>query len=300
MRVWILLLSCVIVFSCSLEQPKAAERVTTLGPKEYYAPNFQATPKRVVVLNTPSLAYLDQLKVGKVVIASMSYSRLNSTFSIFKEDCSDLGNTEPSVEKLLSLNPDMVILNPFQMENYTSLKDKLNFFVMDEYSAKTVEEALSYYDWFSTIFNKTDTVQRNITPSFVQYSKYDLKLLKLDAYNNAYFVPECMGIWKNTLRGYVEFICNSSENTKVSKEKMKLLMQQSNTLVVFRNGDVPSLVGEWLEDLKVNEGKGLVYCNTEEFPFFEFFSANPEQAFQLMLDCASTQESNAIFKWKAL
>jgi hypothetical protein len=299
MRILGLILSVILFVRCDSEVDLQNVKSTTLGPQKFEAPVFNDVPERVVVLNTPSIAYLSKINIGKKVIASMSLDRLEHHFDVFQEHCIDLGNIDPSVEALLKMKPDLVILNPYQMDKYKALKDKLKFFVMDEYNAKTIEESLSYYDWFSFLFKKTN-VKSNELEALSALSRLNKSILKFDVYNETFYVPACNSIWGNSLKSYANFVCNDTENTKVSKERIKSLLGKTNVIVVVRNGNVPEMVESWLKELDVRGIEGLVYCNTEDFPFFEYFGANPGSIFASLLECCNTKSSNEIFKWYSI
>lgn len=297
----------VLIFLLGCDAPiETGTKTTTLG-KEAYAFDISASvnPQRVVILNTPAVGFLDALNIRNRVVGAMSLERLKASFPIFSENCFDFGNEEPSLEQLIALRPDVVIVNPYQMKKYKTLKEKLNFFVMDEYNAKSVKESLTYYSLLGMLFSKKeegDKLYAEKVSALRRLPRAEKKILKMDVYSGSYFVPSCAGLWEDALNPFVlKWICVEGSGGKISKEKAKLLLDEAELLLVIRNGDVESLSSEWLSRLNATDAvKEIVYCNTNNYSFFEQFTAHPDIVLKQLIQAAKTETSNHIFKWKQL
>lgn len=247
--------------------------------------------KKIVVLNTTATDFLVQLNQASNIVALLDYKSIKKSYP--KNTFTSIVDSNLlegfSLEKLISFNPDLIILNEFQYNKYKKLADKFNFLVMYEYLEPTLLSKLSYIQIFGEIFNKQKQAEQYYNQQKVELNQLSLKLkelnsginlLQLNYFGSGYYVPNCNTSLANFLNtNNVSFYCEETEQgTAITKEQAIMAVEKSDYLLIFdwmENRTNPDeIIKSW--NFPVSNKK-IIYCNTINTRFYEHSITKPAE-----------------------
>ncbi len=129
---------------------------------------FKGTPQRVVSLVPSATEILFEIEAGKAVLG-LTYH--DATLKGAEEKALVGGFFQPSIEKITSLEPDLVILADFHEKIMAAMKAKgFNVFV---YDSQSIEHSFETITTFGTLFNKQEQAQK-----VIQKNKKEIDLIQ--------------------------------------------------------------------------------------------------------------------------
>jgi ABC-type Fe3+-hydroxamate transport system substrate-binding protein len=228
--------------------------------------------KRIIVLASPLSIFFTTLKEERNVVGVLNKSRV---YSGMKNSESVGENGKIDVEKIISLQPDLIICNTYQAEEIAGVK--VNKVLIDEYLELSPRKRKTFSYLIGSLLGKEEegrTFAMHTVSEKYAYKKLGLSVCKLDNFGGTWFEPGCNTYISQLLIGAgADFRCikDSEKSEKVSGEKVTVELGKSDYLLFL----------DWAKEKKGfrdrlslllkfrDHPKEIIYCNTSESAYFE-------------------------------
>lgn len=244
---------------------------------------LETPPERVVVLSTPHLSFIKLLSVTNELVGVLEKERLDSSY----HEITNVGTaTQINLEKIIALNPDLILCNSGQLAELKRLKNSVPILVVDDYLAKTPLQKTKWILFFGEIFRKQTQAQSYYSNQEKTYETFDtqpIEIIQLNNFSGKYYLPGCESYIANLVRDAGgKFLCKSEKSSSdvLSEEEAILYMNKSDRLLFFDwASDTTGLQGRLSEVKGLANAKKLqvIYCNTHQSGFFEKSITNPSK-----------------------
>ncbi len=235
--------------------------VSSIPNKEY---------NRIAILNAPFYAYFRWI-ANKKVVGVFNKSRFGQPYGNFES----LGEgSEIDLEKLIAVQPDLIICNSYQLDVIKSLD--IPKLVIDEYLENGIQRRRSFYQIVGAVSNKlteAKEVANNPRTLINEFPSLNKTVLKLDNFGGEWFKPGEYTYIAKIVRyagGELMTVEGKSESVKISQENAIVDLAKADYLL-FMDWELSK---EGLMDrlspilsLK-NHPKKLIYCNTSQSNYF--------------------------------
>ncbi len=288
-----LFFSLLLLFSCTNSKNSKSENdnsifwvqndsLIILGSRQNYPIAIQ-NYSSIVVLNNTALAYLYTLNCYQNIKAVVDWENLKQFYPKIKNVQNISSDNALSTEQLMALQPDLIIVNDYQLANYQKLYSKYNFLVMEEYKLPTLQQKVAYFNLFGTLFNQKDSAQiiSNTQLNFLKEINFDkeYRIAQIDCFNGNFYLPNCKSPLANFLNSKnINFACLNNQNSlEIPKEKaLEVIMQNDYFLVIDwdKNSSNPfSILQTW--NVQIPKGKKIIYCNAVKTNYFLNMATQP-------------------------
>lgn len=238
-------------------------QLSSVDKKEY---------ERIVVLASPLSVFFTVLKGGRNVVGILNKSRVQSGM---KNSESVGENGKIDVEKIISLQPDLIICNTYQAKEIVGVKVKK--VLIDEYLEVSPKKRNTFSYLIGSLIGKEaegKTYASSTVSKKYHYKSLGVSVCKLDNFGGTWFEPGCNTYISQLLIGAgANFKCikGSKKSEKVSGEKVTLELAKSDYLLFL----------DWAKEKKGFRDrlslilkfrtypKNIIYCNTTESAYFE-------------------------------
>lgn len=225
------------------------------------------------MLANPFYTYFETLKSESKIVGVFNLSRMKSAANHIVS-VGEGANFD--LEKIISLKPDLIICNSYQLDQIKSVQtEKL---VYDEYSESDPNkrvELLSLIDPLVAGACDVDSVVR-IKKSLINkdYEDLGIKVLKLDNFGGNWFKPGCSTYINKVFEmSGAELACanGSSKSGKVSNEEAIILLSKFDVLLFMDWAESQKGLNERLSKIieLENHPSKLLYCNTVKTSYFQ-------------------------------
>ena len=238
----------------------SGEIVSSIPKKEY---------NRIAILNTPFYAYFSSIAKKKVV-GVFNKSRLRQHYGNFES----LGDgAEIDLEKLIAVQPDLIICNSYQLDVIKSLD--LPKLVIDEYLENGIQRRRSFYQIAGAVSNKLTEAKvaaNNPRTLINEFPSLNKTVLKLDNFGGEYFKPGEYTYIAEIVRyagGELMTVEGKSESVKIPQENAIVDLANAEYLI-FMDWELSKegLMDRLSPILLKNHPKKLIYCNTSQSNYF--------------------------------
>ena len=226
--------------------------------------------ERIVVLNTPILAYFEALLRLDRVVGVPHKNRL----AVEIRAC-DLGDDQViDPELLLQINPDLIIANSYQL-NALQLFPKEKILVVDEFLSNHPIQKAAWILFFGELLNQKTLAHEKFQGIQKLYQKKplkEIKVLPLNYYSGTWFLPGSESNVTHLVQdaGFNLMVHGTgSVNGIVSQERLIALANEADFYLFFDwNQDSSGWVSRSGIELLKEFQKPVLYCNTMESQFF--------------------------------
>lgn len=231
-------------------------------------------PKRIIVLSTPHLSYLNTLQVENSIVGILGMERLEKEYL----EAINIGSVQVDLEKVIALNPDLIICNSGQVVDLGRIKENIPVLVVDEYLSSTPLEKLSWITFFGEVFKKQEFARDYFTSEKSKYQKKDQiqdGILQLNCFSGKYYLPGCTSYITNLVKdagGKLNCKSEGSNSVIVSEEESMLMVNQAEYVLFFDWAvDTIGIKTRLKPIIDLSEDKRLkvIYCNTTLTGFME-------------------------------
>ena len=238
----------------------SGEIVSSIPKKEY---------NRIAILNTPFYAYFSSI-ANKKVVGVFNKSRLRQHYGNFES----LGDgAEIDLEKLIAVQPDLIICNSYQLDVIKSLD--LPKLVIDEYLENGIQRRRSFYQIAGAVSNKLTEAKvaaNNPRTLINEFPSLNKTVLKLDNFGGEYFKPGEYTYIAEIVRyagGELMTVEGKSESVKIPQENAIVDLANAEYLI-FMDWELSKegLMDRLSPILLKNHPKKLIYCNTSQSNYF--------------------------------
>lgn len=240
------------------------EQLTEVEKKEY---------KKIVILATPFYQIFEELGTESHVIGMSNLTRLKKV----KSHIQSVGEGDiVDLEKIISLSPDLIICNSYQLENIKSLN--IPKLACDEYLEMSPVGRLRFISFVSVLTNSFEIGLKKFEEKSMKFilpiKRLNTSILKLNNYGTGWFQPGCNTYISQviTLAG-ASPVCieGSSKSEKISHESAILSLSKNETLLFMDWGESKKGMKDRLKSVLEldNYPSQLLYCNTTETDYFQ-------------------------------
>ena len=302
-----------LLFSCSDKAERIKEAkgklgfvveefsVLTLTPEGNELSKIQKKPyEKVIILATPYYKIFEELGTESRVVGMSNVGRVNNVW----DHIQSVGEGEEvDLEKIISLSPDLIICNSYQLENLKSLDvPKL---ACDEYLESSPIGRLRYLFLIGAV---TGTEQLSFqsfqakSKKFMQpIEKVNKTVLKLDNYGSGWFQPGCNTYISNivTFAGATPVCVNGSSKSEKVSDEVATLALSKHELLLFMDWapDKTGLIERLNGVLKLdNHPKKLLYCNTTQSDYFQESILNSYLIIKDLNEVLKTEKKGRFFE----
>lgn len=291
------------------EHPKEVEvSLNLISGKESY--NFThvkgTTYSRIVVLNSTAWDFLYQLNGGDGVQAISGWEDFKTFYPNTQGEIQSIPtNGAISLEQLLAFKPDLIVLNPYQYQQFEKLEKFTKVLVMADYLLPDFTHRLRYFEVFGHLLNQYEEgvdLKNEAIYTLENLPKVSLPLiLQLEQYSGNYFIPSCASPWASFLnQTTVSFMCSTSEIGKsVSKEQALSNLQQVQLLLVLDWDPQRVQPHEIIQNFNLNipQSMDVIYCNATNTPYFLYLSARPQVLLKDFYEVVRTKSKGVFFEY---
>lgn len=228
--------------------------------------------KRVIVLATPLSIFFTLLQGENNVVGILNKSRVSSGMKRI-ESVGEEGKID--IEKIISLQPDLIICNTYQGEEIKGVKVKK--LLVDEYLEVSPKKRITFSYMIGSLIGKESegrTLAIKAALSKYKYKKLGVSVCKIDNFGGTWFEPGCDAYISRLILGAgADFKCveNSEKSEKISDEKVTVELANSDYLLFLdwakgKKGYKDRLNFVWEFN---NYPKKIIYCNTLKSKYFE-------------------------------
>lgn len=316
MKLLYLLLITVLFYSCGSNQEEGAivelsQRCRVINDsifstyskgKEISSVTFSKIPERVVLLATPLYSYVRAISMEKNIVGMLSVDRVANALSSIK----NVGtNSEIDLEKVISLNPDLIICNSYQLKNLVRIRSEIQVLVVDEYSENSALKKASWVSFFGALFQqgaKGDALYLDILSKYQPFDPVEKKVIQLNNFGGKWYLPGAGSYISKVIKdagGQIVFESEKSGSDIISEETAFVRVNELDYLLFFdwkedtiglRNRLRPVLNLLKKKDLK------LLYCNTVQTNFFDESVLQPEIVISDLNRLIKSEKDGKFFK----
>lgn len=278
-----------------------AENIKTFTPDHQLITSVTNQPyQRIVLLANTFYNYFEALNASDRIVGVFNLERMQNIPSNI-QSVGEGANFD--LEKIISLNPDLIICNSYQLEDLKAIStNKLAF---DEYLQSDPVDRIQVLKMFAPIAKAYENVDSLIIAKQAgvkkAYENLNQSLLKLDNYGENWFKPGC--------ETYISKICGiagldlecvkgSSQSEKVSFESAVLSLSKHELLLFMDWGEHKVGYKERLgEVIKLDKNSfKILYCNTNESGYFQASILNSGQIIKDLHEVVKTEQPGVFFE----
>ena len=312
--IWFKIVVVLLVFlgACSVPEPTAEALdtkgfsvdeafITTYTPDHTLLSKIEnKTYQRVILLANTFYNYFEALNYTNSVVGVFNKSRMANA----PEMAVSVGEgANFDIEKIISLNPDLIICNSYQLDQLKSITSaKL---VYDEYLESDPLKRIQLLRMLTPITGYSVNVDSVIAEKQVgingNYYPINKEILKLDNFGGDWFQPGCETyISRVVALAGAKMVCvkGSEKSEKVSNEKAILKLANHELLLFLDWG--PSKEG-WRQrigralELDVHPKK-ILYCNTQSSGYFQESVLDTGEIINDLHQVLKTEEPGSFFE----
>lgn len=229
--------------------------------------------QRVVLLANPFYTYFEALKSESKIVGVFNLLRMKSTANHIVS-VGEGANFD--LEKIIGLNPDLIICNSYQLDQIKSVQTQK--LVYDEYLVSDPIKRVELLNLIAPLVGGdlvADEVIRDKNSLINKgYEGLGIKVLKLDNFGGNWFKPGC-GTYINKvfeLSG-AELVCTNggSKSEKVSNEEAIIMLSKWDILLFMDWAESKKGLNERLSKVieLENHPSKVLYCNTVKTSYFQ-------------------------------
>tara|TARA_B100001778_G_scaffold316785_1_gene303948 strand:+ start:995 stop:1969 length:975 start_codon:yes stop_codon:yes gene_type:complete len=242
---------------------KSGRIISEIEKKEY---------KRIVILATPFYTYFKALNVENNVVGIFNRERVKKVSKRIKS----VGEgAHLDLEKIIQLNPDLIICNSYQLENLKSLT--VPILACDEYLEAHPKGRLKFLMMIAAITKSTqeaENILKDRSSKYQNHESLNTSILKLDNFGEAWYQPGCDTYISKVIRmAGANPVCiqKSEKSEKIAHETAIFKLSENN---IFLFMDWGKKKRGWKKRMKHllelnNYPKKILYCNTTQTEYFE-------------------------------
>lgn len=242
---------------------KSGRIISEIEKKEY---------KRIVILATPFYTYFKALNVENNVVGIFNRERVKKVSKRIKS----VGEgAHLDLEKIIQLNPDLIICNSYQLENLKSLT--VPILACDEYLEAHPKGRLKFLMMIAAITKSTqeaENILKDRSSKYQNHESLNTSILKLDNFGKAWYQPGCDTYISKVIRmAGANPVCiqKSEKSEKIAHETAIFKLSENN---IFLFMDWGKKKRGWKKRMKHllelnNHPKKILYCNTTQTEYFE-------------------------------
>lgn len=266
--------------------------VSEIDKKEY---------KRVVLLATPFYTYFEALNVENNIVGLFNKERVKKVPKSIKS----VGEgAYLNLEKIIQLQPDLIICNSYQLEELKSIT--VPILVCDEYLEAQPKGRLKFLTMISAITNTHQKAKKMIEDISLKYHNHktlNTTILKLDNFGDGWYQPGCNTYISKVIRmAGATPICIDESNTseKIAYESAVFKLSQ-NHIFLFMDWDKKKR--GWKKRIKHileldNYPKKIVYCNTTQTNYYKESALNSHLIIDDLNSVLKTEKKGRFFEIK--
>lgn len=255
--------------------------------------------RKVVLLSTPFYAYVEKLGAENKVVGLFNKSRIGN----ISDSIMSVGEgSEIDIEQIISLNPDLIICNSYQLEALESIRAAK--FLVDDFNESSPLSKASVIKLFGAVFReraKSKSIFDSIVKSYVKPKFLNYSIGQLNNFGGVWYQPGCETYLVNLVKDAgLQMNC-------VDRRKTSVVLSQEEALVAINNIDY-LLFFDWekmeegLSD-RLIESRSLsksnlqiIYCNTHQSNFFQKSILMPGKIIKDLNKVVKTKEEGEFFK----
>ena len=240
-------------------------------------------PKKIVCLNTTYLAYFESLNALNKVVACVDLDRIPIKYP----NIQNLSSANLDLEKIMSLQPDLIIASSFQEKEVAFFKNKYPVLIVNEFWES---HPLGRAEWilaFGEVCGKTQEAKKVFSNVELRYLKTaktlkqnSAKVLNASKYSESYFLPGCNSLIANFFKdAKIPFECTgkNSESIEISEENAFSYFKKSDLILFFdwhlQNRNYQSVIQEFGV---AKQNLPIIYCNTFLSNYFQNSVLHPD------------------------
>ena len=242
---------------------KSGRIISEIEKKEY---------KRIVILAAPFYTYFKALNVENNVVGIFNRERVKKVSKRIKS----VGEgAHLDLEKIIQLNPDLIICNSYQLENLKSLT--VPILACDEYLEAHPKGRLKFLMMIAAITKSTqeaENILKDRSSKYQNHESLNTSILKLDNFGEAWYQPGCDTYISKVIRmaGANPMCIQKSEKSEKIAHETAIFKLSENNIFLFM--DWGKKKRGWKKRMKHllelnNYPKKILYCNTTQTEYFE-------------------------------
>ena len=273
---------------------KSGRIISEIEKKEY---------KRIVILATPFYTYFKALNVENNVVGIFNRERVKKVSKRIKS----VGEgAHLDLEKIIQLNPDLIICNSYQLENLKSLT--VPILACDEYLEAHPKGRLKFLMMIAAITKSTqeaENILKDRSSKYQNHESLNTSILKLDNFGEAWYQPGCDTYISKVIRmAGANPVCiqKSEKSEKIAHETAIFKLSENN---IFLFMDWGKKKRGWKKRMKHllelnNHPKKILYCNTTQTEYFEESVLNSHLIINDLNAVLKTEVKGRFFEIKTL
>ena len=247
---------------------KSGRIISEIEKKEY---------KRIVILATPFYTYFKALNVENNVVGIFNRERVKKVSKRIKS----VGEgAHLDLEKIIQLNPDLIICNSYQLENLKSLT--VPILACDEYLEPHPKGRLKFLMMIAAITKSTqeaENILEDLSSKYQNHESLNTSILKLDNFGEAWYQPGCDTYISEVIRmaGANPVCIEKSDKSEKIAHETAIFRLNENSVFLFM--DWGKKKRGWKKRMKHllelnSHPKKILYCNTSQTKYFEESALN--------------------------
>lgn len=228
--------------------------------------------KRIVLMANPFFVYFKALNTEYSVVGMFNKSRVANV----PKHINTVGEgAQIDLERIIRLNPDLIICNSYQLEELQSLKvPKL---ACDEYLESNPMRRLELTEMIAQLTNSQLKAAEVIEQRSALYQKHETlntSILKLDNFGNGWYQPGCKTYISKLIEmaGAQPLCIEQSEKSEKIAHETALYELSKNNYFIFM--DWGKRKRGWKKRFNnsfklTSNPKKIIYCNTVQTNYFE-------------------------------
>ena len=273
---------------------KSGVQLSKIEKKEY---------KRIILLANPFFVYFKALDAQFNVVGMFNKSRVANV----PKHINTVGEgAKFDLERIIRLDPDLIICNSYQLEELQSLKvPKL---ACDEYLEANPIGRLELTEMIAQLTKSHLKAAEVIAKRSAQYKKHEnlnISILKLDNFGNGWYQPGCETyISKVVEMAGAQLLCieKSEKSEKIAHETALYELSKKNYFLFM---DWGKRKRGWKKRFKnslklTSNPEKIVYCNTAQTNYFEESALNSHLLINDLNAVLKTEKKGRFFEIKTL
>lgn len=259
--------------------------------------------KRIILLANPFFVYFKALNTEYSVVGMFNKSRVANV----PKHINTVGEgAQIDLERIIRLDPDLIICNSYQLEELQSLKvPKL---ACDEYLEANPIGRLELIEMIAQLTNSHLKAAEVIEKRSALYQKHEslnTSILKLDNFGNGWYQPGCETYISKVIEmaGAQPLCVEKSEKSEKIAHETALYELSKNNYFLFM--DWGRRKRGWKKrfnnSLKLDSNpKKIIYCNTAQTNYFEESALNSHLLINDLNTVLKTQKKGRFFEIRKL
>ncbi len=259
--------------------------------------------KRIVILATPFYTFFKALNVENNAVGILNRERVKQVSKRIKS----VGEGPLlDLEKIIQLNPDLIICNSYQLENLKSLT--IPILACDEYLEVSPKGRLKFLMLIGTITkscHEAENILKDLASKYQNHKSLNSSILKLDNFGEAWYQPGCDTYISKVIRmAGANPVCiqKSDKSEKIAHESAIFKLNENS---VFLFMDWGKQKRGWKKRIKYlletnNYPKKILYCNTTQTEYFEESVLNSHLIINDLNTVLKTGTKGRFFEMKTL